>query len=97
MKTTSEISTLISPSSSLQKSSSQDPIERLPSYEDASTTHTSLNETVLPGVSLTIQSLFESDSLPLAMPSFSDIGTDSAVSIGSYSSAATTGTIDSAI
>ena len=93
MKTTSEISTLISPSSSLQKSSSQDPIERLPSYEDASTTHTSLNETVLPGVSLTIQSLFESDSLPLALPSFSDIGTDSDVSIGSYSSAATTGTI----
>ena len=93
MKTTSEISTLISPSSSLQKSSSQDLIERLSSYEDASTTHTSLNETVLPGVSLTIQSLFESDSLPLAMPSFSDIGTDSDVSIGSYSSAATTGTI----
>ena len=93
MKTTSEISTSISPSSSLQKSSSQDLIERLSSYEDASTTHTSLNETVLPGVSLTIQSLFESDSLPLAMPSFSDIGTDSDVSIGSYSSAATTGTI----
>ena len=90
IQTTSEISTLISPSPSLQKSSSQDPVKRLSSYEDANMIHTSLNETVLPGVSLTIQSVYESDSLPLAMASFSEIGTDSAMSLGSYSSAATT-------
>ena len=86
---TTEISTSVSPSPSLQKSSSQDPIERLSSYDDTSAFHTSLNETVLPGVSLTIQSLFESDPLP----SFSEIGTGSAVSVGSYSSAAMTGTM----
>ena len=83
MKTTSEISTLITPSPTVPKSSSKDPIERLSSYEDGSTIHTAL-----PGASLMIQSSFESDSLP--MPSFSEIGTNSAVSVGGYSSAAMT-------
>ena len=84
MNTTSEISTLITPSPTLPKSSSKDPIEMVSSYEDGSTIHITL-----PGVSLATQSSFESDSLP--MPSFSEIGTDSAVSVGGYSSPAMTG------